>query len=50
MSEDHIKTVVIDLPVEKQSKEEQEAVKNPDALDDYDGVATDSALPTSWLS
>lgn len=50
MSEEHTKTVVIDFPMDKRVQDEPEAKAKPDSQDDYDGYATDTELPTSWLS
>lgn len=50
MSEEHVKTVVIDVPMDERAQDEMDTETKSKDADEYDGYATDTALPTSWLS
>ena len=50
MNEDHIKTVVIDPPLEKLARDETLDEPRQDRHENYDNENGQTELPRSWLS
>ena len=50
MSEDHIKTVVIDLPIEQRADDEAHDEPRNEPSADYESTENKPAMPSSWLS